>query len=120
MIFVCHNNLSNLLIIKIRGVFTQQDFELVFIPQFEQLITEYQTANLLLEFDQDFTGWELAALWRELKFSLEHFQSINKIALIGNDNVIKWSFRLLHPFSTLFINRFKYGQREVAKAWLTV
>jgi len=109
-----------MLIIKIRGVFTQQDFEQVFIPQFERLIAEHQAANLLLEFDSNFNGWELAALWREIKFSIKHFESIAKIALIGNDKVIKWSFRLLHPFATLEINRFDYGQREVAKAWLTI
>jgi len=120
MIFVCHENPSNLLIVKIRGIFTQQDFDQVFIPQFEQLIAEHYKAHLLIEFDKEFSGWELAALWREIQFSLNHFNSIDKIALIGNDKVIKWSFRLLHPLSQLMINRFEYGQREVAKAWLMV
>lgn len=120
MIFVCHNNLSNILIINIRGTFTQQDFDQVFMPQFERVVAEHRCAKLLLEFDKKFSGWELAALWREIQFSIKHFDSIIKIALVGNDKVVKWSFRLLHPFETLHIQRFEYGQREIAKAWLTI
>ena len=104
MIFVCHENLSNLLIVKISGVFTQQDFDQVFMPQFKQLIAEHSKARLLIEFDKKFNGWELSALWREIKFSIQHFESIDRIALIGNDKVIKWSFRLLHPLSQLLVN----------------
>lgn len=120
MIFVCHNSLNKMLTTKILGNFTQKDFDQVFMPHFERLVRDHTSAKLLLEFDKEFSGWELAALWREIEFSMKHVQSITKIALIGNDNVIKWTFRLLHPFAELDIRRFEYGQREMAKAWLSI
>jgi len=120
MIFICHDDYSSTLIAKIHGVFTQDDFEHTFLPKLNQLIEQHNKINLLFEFDDDFMGWELAALWREIKFSIEYFNSINKIALIGNSNLLKWSFKFLHPFSQVFIDRFTHGQIEKAQAWLAI
>lgn len=120
MIFICHNNLRNILIVKIRGEFTQDDFDQALIPKLQQVIDDYGKVNLLLEFDDDFTGSELMTLWREVQLSYKYLKSINKIAIIGNDNVIKWIFRLLHPLSLVFIERFKHGQLEKAQAWLAI
>jgi hypothetical protein len=104
----------------VHGVFTQNDFDETFIPRLQEILNEFPTVNLVFEFDDDFTGWEFSALWREIQFSIEYFDKINKIAIIGNSGLLKWSFRILHPLSPLVINRFTHGELEKAQAWLAI
>lgn len=120
MIYICHKSHSNILMTKVHGVFTQQDFEEAFIPRLQEILAEFPTVSIVAEFENDFMGWELAALWREIKFSFEYLNVINKIAIIGNSNLLKWSFSVLHPLSHISIERFAHGEIEKAQAWAAI
>lgn len=119
MIYICYDQESKVLITKIHNVFTQADFDMYFMPEFNSLARKFKKVNVLVEFADDFDGWQFSTLLREVKFSFEHLHTIEKIAIVGNSSVLKWSFRFFHPFTYLSIQRFTTGKFEHALAWST-
>jgi len=105
---------------EVHGVFTQEDFDDVFLPRLREILKEFPSASIVIEFNNDFRGWELITLWREVQLSIEYFNVIDKMAIIGQSKILKWIFHLLHPLSLVSIERFTHGEIEKAKAWAAI
>ena len=73
--------------------------------------------NVLSQF-HDFHGWDLHALWDDIKFSTTHCTKIKRIALVGDKTWEKWMAAVCKPFTMAKIRYFDAAQIEAAKAWL--
>ena len=74
----------NIIEISVSGKLCKEDYS-QFVPKIEQLINEHQKVRILFNM-HDFHGWNVAAAWEDLKFSWRHFNDIDRIAVISEEN----------------------------------
>ena len=97
------------------GLLTTEDY-VAFVPRFERLA---QVASpILIELGSGFTGWTLGALWRDLKFDVEHQRQFGRMAVVGEKRWEKWGTA---ASNLIFPGEMRFFQREAladALSWL--
>ena len=107
---------AGIVTIKAAGRLAKADYDR-FVPEFERLARAQGPLRLLIELD-DFRGWDLPALWEELKFDTTHQRDMGRVAVIGDKAWQKWSTLLSKPFFRAETRYFERGQAADARTWL--
>lgn len=102
--------------VKISGKLHKEDYE-HFVPLFERLIAQHGKLRLLVEM-QEFHGWDVSALWQDIKFDLKHFKDIERLALLGESKWEKGMATFCKPFTSATIRYFDVAQAAAARAWV--
>jgi len=100
----------------LKGCLTHQDYELM-IPIIENTIknTPHPKIKILVN-ALELEGWELQAVWDDIKFGLKHDKEFEKIAYIGSKNWEEYGIKLSNWFTS---GELKYFEDETnAKKWL--
>lgn len=101
---------------KLSGKLHDEDYK-HFVPAIDDAIAEHGKARLLAWFD-DFHGWDMHALWDDIKFSTTHCTTIERIALVGDKKWEEWMAKICKPFTMAKIEYFDVSEIEKAWAWL--
>jgi len=107
---------GKVLAIKLSGKLAKEDYE-QFVPKVEELIKQHGKLRILMEM-HDFHGWELGALWEDIKFDVKHFRDIERLAMIGDR---KWESGMAvfcKPFTTAKIKYFDVSKVDDARQWI--
>jgi hypothetical protein len=107
---------SRVLGFKISGKLHDEDYKR-FVPLVDAAIAKQAKVRLLAHF-QDFQGWDLHALWDDIKFSTTHCTKIDRIALVGDRKWEEWMAKVCKPFTMAKINYFDASQVDAAWKWL--
>lgn len=101
---------------RMSGKLHDEDYK-TFVPLVDAAIAKEGKVRLLAEF-HDFHGWDMHALWDDIKFSTTHCTKIERIALVGEKTWEKWMASVCKPFTMAKIKYFEASQIDAAKAWL--
>jgi len=101
---------------QMSGKLHDEDYK-TFVPLVDREIAKDGKVNVLAQF-HDFHGWDVKALWDDIKISTTHCTKIKKIALVGEKTWEKWMAKVCKPFTMAKIQYFDASQIEAAKAWL--
>lgn len=101
---------------KMSGKLHDADYK-SFVPLVDAAIAKDGKVRLLAQF-HDFHGWDLHALWDDIKFSTTHCTKIERIAMVGDKTWEKWMATVCKPFTMAKIKYFDVGQVDAAKKWL--
>lgn len=107
---------SKLLVVKVSGRLSAGDYE-NFEPAVAALIERVGKIQILFVM-HDFHGWELGAVWEDIKFATRHFKDIRKIAMVGEQTWEKWMATICKPFTMSAIEYFEADQEAQALEWL--
>jgi hypothetical protein len=113
---VKHDEANEFLAVTASGKLSKADYE-HFVPEVERLIAEHGKIRLLFQM-KDFHGWELGALWEDVKFDVKHFKDIERLALVGDKKWEAGMAAFCKPFTTAKVKYFDVAQAEEAKSWL--
>jgi hypothetical protein len=102
---------------KMSGKLHDEDYK-KFVPVIDAAVAKEGKIRLLAQF-QDFHGWDLHALWYDIKFSTKHCLDIERIALVGEKAWQGWMAKVCKPFTMAKIKYFAISEIESAKAWLS-
>lgn len=102
--------------VEVRGKLTHADYQ-QFAPKFEGLLKKHGKLRVLFEM-VDFHGWEVAALWDDMKFDVKHFSDIERLAMVGERKWEKGMSTFCRPFTTAKIRYFDPAEIADARAWL--
>jgi hypothetical protein len=116
MIEPLKSNSPNVLGFKLSGKLHDEDYK-QFVPVIDAALARSDKVRLLAEF-HDFHGWDLHALWDDIKFSTTHCTKIDRIALVGEKTWEKWMASVCKPFTMAKVRYFDSGQTDAAWAWL--
>lgn len=109
-------NSDKILGFKMSGKLHDDDYK-KFVPLVDAAISKAGKIRMLAEFT-DFHGWDLHALWDDIKFSTTHCTKIERIALVGEKKWEEWMAKVCKPFTMASIRYFDLGQTDAAWAWL--
>ena len=107
---------GKVLSLTISGKLSKEDYG-QFVPKVEQLIKKHKKIRILCRM-HDFHGWEMGALWADIKFDVKHFGDIDRLALVGES---KWESGMAvfcKPFTTAKICYFDESKAAEADQWI--
>jgi hypothetical protein len=101
---------------ELSGKLHDEDYK-IFVPAIDEVIAKQGKARLLAHL-HDFHGWDLHAMWDEVKFATTHCLSIERIAMVGDQKWEAWMAKLCKPFTMAKVKYFEASQIDDAWAWL--
>ena len=101
---------------KMSGKLHDEDYK-KFVPLVDDAISTEGKVRILAQF-ADFHGWDMHALWDDIKFSTTHCTKIDKIALVGDRKWEEWMAKVCKPFTMAKIRYFDAAQLGAAWKWL--
>lgn len=107
---------ENLVAFRMTGALTKKDYNFI-IPVLEDRIKRFGKIDLFWEMVNSH-GWDLEALWEDLKFDIKHLNHFRKVAIVGDKKWEEWMARLISPFTSAEVKYFYEPRREEAMDWL--
>jgi hypothetical protein len=101
---------------KMSGKLHDEDYKR-FVPLVDSAIAAQGKVRLLALFE-NFQGWDLQALWDDIKFATTHCTKIERIALVGDKKWEQWMAKVCKPFTMAKIRYFDTADLETAKTWI--
>lgn len=108
---------SNVISLHVSGKLTRDDYAF-FVPEVEKLIAKHGKIRVLFDME-DFHGWTAGALWQDLKFDVQHFRDVERIAMIGDKAWEHGMATFCRPFTSARIRYFDRSGADEATAWIT-
>jgi hypothetical protein len=99
---------------KLSGKLHDEDYK-TFVPQVDEAIAKHGGKIRLLAQFHDFHGWDMHALWDDVKFSTTHCTKIEKIAIVGEKKWEQYMAKVCKPFTMAKIEYFDAA--KIAEAW---
>lgn len=107
---------SSLFYIQATGKLTREDYE-HWVPALDAHLVANKRASILFEM-HEFHGWTAGALWADLKFGVQHFTSIDRIAIVGEKPWQKGMAMFCKPFTMARVRYFAAQDIAAARDWL--
>ncbi len=101
---------------QLSGKLHDEDYKR-FVPLIDTQAASDGKVRLLAQF-HDFHGWDLHALWDDIKFSTTHCTKIERIALVGDKKWEAWMAKVCKPFTMAKIRYFDAADINAAWEWL--
>jgi len=98
------------------GKLTKEAYD-KFVPKTEEKICEHGKIRVMFVM-HDFHGWTAGALWEDIKFDLNHFHHIERLAIVGEAKWEKGMSVFCRPFTTAKIKYFDHADLEKAREWI--
>jgi len=117
MIVIEHSRETDLIVIRASGTLTARDYGAA-IPEIENALALASGPLRVLLRLEDFHGWEIGALWRELEFDFGHRGDFGRVAVVGETRLEEWATALSAPFAKAEMRFFPTERESEAEAWL--
>ena len=88
-------------------------------PGFENALQLWHGPIRLMIVLERFKGWEIGALWEDLKFYVGHRRDFERISVVGHSRLEEWGTLLSRPFFGAKMRFFDVEDRDTAAAWLS-
>jgi hypothetical protein len=114
MMFVLDGpNENEVLTISVSQQLTKDDYQQL-LPKLEALFAQYRSLKFFIEL-KDFHGFEIGALWEDLKFDLKHKNQYGKAAIVAETKWEEWGTKIS---DLIFASEMKFFPREQCEqAW---
>lgn len=107
---------GRLLEIHLSDTLLHEDYK-QWLPVLEEYIDRHGTVRLLV-FLRNFSGWDVAALWDDIKFEFTHYSNIEQIALIGESRWQEGMAMFCKPFTAAKVKYFDESKVNEAVRWI--
>lgn len=102
--------------VSVSGKLSADDYDTL-EPGVDKLIESSGKIKILFIM-HDFHGWDLGAVWEDIKFATKHCRDIEKVAMVGEKTWEKWMASICKPFTMSSIKYFDAGEEDAARHWL--
>ena len=107
---------GKMLVVRVSEKLEKADYE-HFVPEFERLVRKNGKLRVLFDMT-DFHGWEVGALWEDVKFDIKHFADIERLAMVGEKKWQQGMATICKPFTQATVRYFDHAEVNDARDWL--
>ncbi|PSL45918.1 SpoIIAA-like protein [Salsuginibacillus halophilus] len=107
---------GNILAYEVSGQVTEDEIQQAH-DEVDHLVREFGTLNLLVRLPE-MPGMEASAVNDRLRFTKEHYDNIDKYAIVGDSRAVEWISKAADAVTKTEIKHFDLDDEESAKAWL--
>ena len=101
---------------KLHGKLHDEDYK-TFVPAVDAAVAAEGKVRMLAQFE-DFHGWDMRAMWDDIKFARRHYSDFDRIAMVGDRWWEKWLATICKPFTKAKVRYFDTTKADDAWAWL--
>lgn len=116
MIQILAETQGNLICTKATEKLTRKDYDKL-LPLLINVLKQYEKIRWYFEME-DFKGWELKALWEDVKFDIQHANDFEKIAMVGEKKWQQWMTGMMKLFTKAEVKFFEFTERNIALEWI--
>lgn len=98
------------------GKVTKEDYEKA-IPELEKLLAEHGSLRFFVKLE-NVSGFELGALWEDLKFDRKYMNQFGKTAVVGEKTREEWLTRVSGLFFSPKVKFFHADRENEAWSWV--
>ena len=109
--------LPGVLAVEATGKVTHEDYKNVLIPRAEAMMAK-GPIDMLYVIGNDFTGYELQALWDDSAFGVKHWSDFRRVAVVGDQAWLHAAVALFKPFFPCEVRLFSLSDLPAAKGWI--
>ncbi|UZH54899.1 STAS/SEC14 domain-containing protein [Salinimicrobium tongyeongense] len=95
---------------------TNEDYDRL-IPLLQEKVRSFGAIRWYFEMNE-FEGWSLGAIWRDIKFDFKNAENMERIAMVGNKEWEKELTQLMKPFTKARVKFFELTEKDEAKNWI--
>jgi len=113
MLRIDNLNENQVITITASGELTKKDYVCV-LPELEEMLEKHDRLRFYIKLE-DFSGFEMEALWEDIKFDYEYKNQYDKTAIVDDKKWEEWGTK----FSSLFFDtevKFFYKEQN-PEAW---
>ncbi len=118
MIEIMSESEGKVFVVKATGKLTVRDYEEAFIPKINQLIEEYGKVRVVVLLAENFSGWDIGAVWGDASFGIQHRHDFEKIAVVGGSKWVKWATKISFNFIDGQAAVYDIPEFQSAVAWV--
>ena len=118
MIEILPESHGNVIGLKASGKVTDQDYKDIIIPKLDSVLSKYGRGNFLYFLSDEFEGFELGAMWDDLKYASGHSDKFDKIALVGGPKWVDWTSKVCGHLVSAEVKTFDGDALGDAWQWL--
>lgn len=105
-----------MLAITARGKLTKEDYAGL-LPQLEHMLETHGPLRFYIKLE-DFSGFEMGALWEDIKFDYKHKNMYGKTAIVGEKKWEEWGTKISSLFFDSEMKFFSKDQEDEAWKWV--
>lgn len=90
MLYILPETTGDIIVLQANGTLTACDYTETFLPLFEHVKNTHPEVRLLITFAPDFEGFEVGALWEDMKFGVQHANDFHRVAIVGDEKWLEW------------------------------
>lgn len=109
---------DNVVAAKAHGKITAEDYKKTFIPVVEEKYKTHKKIRLLYQLGEDFSGYNLAAIFEDAKFGLSHWTGFEKIAIVTDVHWVGEASKFFGAFIPCPVMVFPNSEAADAKTWI--
>lgn len=109
-------NENNVVKVTASGKLTKQEYEEK-LPELEALYRDNEKLRFFIKLE-DFSGFEIGALWEDLKFYRKHANESGRTAIVGDKTWEEWATRLSSVFFSPEVEFFYKDRENEAWEWV--
>ena len=102
--------------VSVSGKLSADDYETL-EPGVDKLIESSGKIKILFIM-HDFHGWDLGAVWEDIKFDFKHWRDIERLAIVGESKWEEGMATFCKPFTSAKIQYFDSSSIEEARRWV--
>ena len=103
---------------RLAGTVTDDDYEQVLIPTISAILDWHERVNCVMEFSDEYEGYELGALWEDAKFGLKHKNDFERVGVVGASRWMDWGVRIGDRLMDGELRTFPSEQADAAWTWV--
>ena len=111
------DNEAGLLVIHVTGKLVKADYA-EFVAEFERCLKERGKLRVLFDMT-GFYGWDVGAMWEDIKFDVKHFADISRLAMVGEKKWQHGMAEFFRPFTRATTRYFDRTEAAEARNWLS-
>lgn len=116
MIEIYHFPEENLVKIEASGTLSSADYDRA-IPELEEAIDRADARLNAVIHVEGLKGAEFGALWRDLKFDIEHLMDFRRMAVVGEGNLMKLGVKASNLATCANVEFFETDASDEARRW---
>ncbi len=102
-----------------KGTVTVNDYESIIIPAVEELFSHQSKIRFLYHLGEEFTGFEVGAMWDDMKLGLKHFTGWERMAIVSDIEWIRIAIKIFGLGIPGHVRVFHNSEFAEATQWIS-
>jgi len=109
---------QDVIAIEATGKVTHGDYKNSLIPKAEEMMNKGRPIKMLYVIGEEFTGFEVGALWDDAAFGLKHWHDFSHIAVVTDHTWLRAMVGMFKPFFHGDVRLFSLAELPTARSWI--